>query len=211
MLQRISMNSAQATYPSALTRTAFREAVFTRDRHHCVVCQHPAIDAHHLLERRLWNDGGYHLANGVSLCAEHHLEAEMTTLSVEDLRCAAGITQVLVPDQLEASECYDKWGNPKLANGQRLRGPLFEDESVQKILSAGAVLHLFTHWVKYPRTMHMPWSESVSDDDRTLRSVDGFIGRRVIVTEKPDGENTTFYRNKIHARSLESKAHPSRT
>lgn len=37
-----------------------------------------------------------------------------------------------------------------------------------------------------------------------------FIGREVVVTEKMDGENTTMYRDHYHARSLDSRHHPSR-
>jgi hypothetical protein len=40
--------------------------------------------------------------------------------------------------------------------------------------------------------------------------MDGFIGERVVVTEKLDGENTTMYRDHVHARSLDSRHHPSR-
>ncbi|MFD0631847.1 RNA ligase family protein [Catenulispora yoronensis] len=39
----------------------------------------------------------------------------------------------------------------------------------------------------------------------------GLVGRRVVVTEKMDGENTTLYRDGLHARSLDSAHHPSRT
>ena len=42
-----------------LTRDEFREAVFARDKHQCVVCAAPAIDAHHVVERKLWIDDGY--------------------------------------------------------------------------------------------------------------------------------------------------------
>lgn len=66
-------------------------------------------------------------------------------------------------------------------------------------------------YLKYPRTLHLPWSPGVSDDDRVLQSVDQFEGREVVVLEKMDGENTTLYRDHIHARSLESVHHPSRT
>jgi len=48
-------------------RDQFREAVLSRDRHMCVVCGQPARDAHHIMERRLFPDGGYHLDNGASL------------------------------------------------------------------------------------------------------------------------------------------------
>lgn len=64
--------------------------------------------------------------------------------------------------------------------------------------------------IKYPKTMHLPWSRSYTNDDKILRNTDHFIGREVVVTEKMDGENTTMYNNGIHARSLDSKDHPSR-
>lgn len=194
--------------PELLTRDAFRAAVFARDQHLCVLCGDPAVDAHHILERRLWSDGGYYVINGASVCAYHHLHCEATYISVEDVRAAAGITQVLVPDHLYPDQPYDKWGNPVLPNGQRLRGELFFDGSVQKILAGS--LHLFTHWVKYPRTFHLPWSEDVRDDDRVMESLDGFLGKRIIVTEKMDGENTTLYADYIHARSVDGRSHESR-
>ncbi|UHA73429.1 RNA ligase family protein [Paenibacillus sp. 481] len=64
--------------------------------------------------------------------------------------------------------------------------------------------------IKYPKTMHLPWSRSYTDDDKVLRNTAHFAGREVIITEKMDGENTTMYPDCIHARSLDSKDHPSR-
>lgn len=63
---------------------------------------------------------------------------------------------------------------------------------------------------KYPRTLHLPWSEGASDDDKVLTAVDHFVGKRIIITEKMDGENTSMYKDHYHARSLDSKNHPSR-
>lgn len=67
---------------------------------------------------------------------------------------------------------------------------------------------------KYPRTFHLPWTEAATSDDKTLSVEDVaqmFEGRRVIETEKVDGENTTIYSDgKCHARSLDSGYHPSR-
>lgn len=66
--------------------------------------------------------------------------------------------------------------------------------------------------VKYPRTPHLPWSPGATSDDVYLADVKvAFEGKRVIVTEKMDGENTTMYPEHIHARSLDSGHHPSRT
>lgn len=193
-----------------LTRVEFREAVFARDRHTCVFCAAPAADAHHIIERRLWPDGGYYLANGASVCNEHHLLCEQTLISVESVREACGIRSVLVPPHLYADQVYDKWGNPVLANGQRVRGELFFDESVRKVLGQGGVLEMFSNWVKYPRTHHLPWSDGITDDDRIIESLSSLEGQRVIVTEKMDGENTTLYRDYTHARSVDGRSHPSR-
>lgn len=193
-----------------LTRDAFREGVFERDKHKCVFCDLPAQDAHHILERRLWPDGGYYLENGASVCSEHHLACERTDISVEEVREACGIKKKVIPPHLYDDHIYDKWGNIVLPNGRRLRGELFNDESVQKILREGGVFHLFTNHVKYPRTYHLPWSEGLHDDDRMMPNVGNFVGREVVVTEKMDGENTTMYCDHIHARSIDSGPHPSR-
>lgn len=184
-------------------RDAFRNAVFARDRNLCLICGAPGQDAHHILERRLWPDGGYHLDNGATLCGECHIRAEQTVLSCEAIREAAGIERVVLPSHLYPDERYDKWGNTILASGLRLRGELFDDESVQKILAP--VLSQFTKYVKYPRTWHLPWSPGTTSDDRVLPSTDLFAGRRVVVTVKMDGENTTMYSDSMHARSLDSR------
>jgi len=193
-----------------MTRNEFRNAVFERDNYQCVVCGVLAQDAHHLMERRLWGDGGYHLDNGVSLCSAHHVQAEQTVLTVEELREAAGITTVVLPDHLYREHTYDKWGNLLLPDGRRMHGELFEDESVQKILTAGGVLDQFTSYVKYPRTYHLPWSLGRTRDDRALRDTFCFEGKEVVVTVKMDGENTTMYPDFLHARSCDSRNHPSR-
>jgi len=65
--------------------------------------------------------------------------------------------------------------------------------------------------IKYPRTSHLPWSLGATRDDRMLSSVDIFIGKDVVVTEKMDGENSSCYADGYtHARSMDSNNHPSR-
>jgi hypothetical protein len=194
-----------------LTRDEFSTAVFARDRHACVWCSAPAADAHHLIERKLWPDGGYYLQNGASLCEGCHLQAESTEISCDDLRRRCGITTPLLPDHLSPDEIYDKWGNALLPNGLRLRGELFDDEGVQKVLAP--VIHLFTSRVRYPRTFHLPWSPGATNDDRVLDPAEleaAFAGTEVIITEKVDGECTTMYRDYLHARSVDYAPHPSR-
>lgn len=63
----------------------------------------------------------------------------------------------------------------------------------------------------YPRTPHLPWSPGVSADDVRIADLGRLRGREVVVTEKLDGENTTLYADGVHARSLDSAHHPSRS
>ena len=65
--------------------------------------------------------------------------------------------------------------------------------------------------VKYPRTLHLPWSPGKSRDDLVLTSTSHFEGQHIVVTEKRDGENTTIYPFAVHARSLDSAYHPSQS
>lgn len=64
--------------------------------------------------------------------------------------------------------------------------------------------------VHYPRTPHLPWSPGAAADDIRTADLSGLTGREVVVTEKLDGENTTVYRDGLHARSLDSAHHPAR-
>lgn len=64
--------------------------------------------------------------------------------------------------------------------------------------------------VKYPRTFHLPFSPGCTSDDKRLITDAIFYGKEVLITEKMDGENTSMYCDKVHARSLESRPHPSR-
>lgn len=204
-----------------LSRDVFRESVFARDGHACVICgrtrdPETRLDAHHIIERRLFTNGGYYLSNGATLCDRGpsgrdgcHLKAEQTLLSVEDIRHAAGISTPVLPAELYPDHVYDKWGNAILSDGTRTKGPLLEDESVRKVLEP--VAHLFRGWVKYPRTWHLPWSAGVTDDDKVLRDLSHFEGQEVVVTRKMDGENTSLYSDGyLHARSVDGRSHPSR-
>lgn len=195
-----------------LTRDEFREQVFHRDNYKCVICGADGKDAHHIIERRLWDDGGYYLENGATLCEEHHLLAEKTLLSCEEIRRAAGIAFIMLPPYFYRDKKYDKWGNEILSSGFRVKGELFFDESVQKVLAD--VMSKFTPYVKFPKIKHLPWSEGINRDDRVFSKEDldkWFRGKEIVITEKLDGENTSIYQNCVHARSLDSKDHWSRS
>lgn len=203
-------------------RDEFRKGVFDRDKYSCIICGEKAIfdkqsnvinlSAHHILERRLFKPfgEGYFIDNGATLCERHHIEAEQTVLSCDKIRELAGIKTIVLPQHLYEDVEYDKWGNEILRNGTRLKGDLFQDESVQKVLCGGNVLSLFTNRVKYARTFHLPWSPGMNRDDRMMENTEIFEGQQVMICEKLDGENTTWYRDFLHARSLDSDSHPSR-
>lgn len=194
-----------------LTRTEFRTRAQERDRHRCVWCGASGIplDAHHIIERRLFPDGGYYLENGATLCDPAcHTLAEQTLISCDQIRERCGITKVVLPPHLETSETYDKWGNVILADGSRSPGELFWDENVQKILQP--VLHLFKTRVKHPRTYHLPWSPGATSDDKFIEDTEAFHGKRVVVLVKMDGENDSIYGDDgyVHARSVEPISTP---
>lgn len=133
-----------------LTREAFKTHVFNRDKHTCVFCNKPAVDAHHIIDRKLWTDGGYYLENGASVCEHHHMECELTHISVPEVWKACGIQQPAIPPQLPECHEYDKWGNPCLDTQRRLKGAHFYDENVQKILLQAKKLHLFDTGIVLP-------------------------------------------------------------
>ena len=194
-----------------LTRDEFRRFVFERDSYKCVICSRTDnLAAHHIIERRLWPDFGFYIQNGATLCPEHHIEAEQTVLTCEEIREAAGITEIILPYHFYKENRIDKWGDIILPDGRCLKGELFFDESVQKILKSGGVLKDFCEYIKYPRTMHLSFSSKVTDDDRILENEEYFKEKRVIVTEKLDGENSSCYKNYMHARSIDGTNHFSR-
>jgi hypothetical protein len=206
--------------PLLLTRAAFRQAVFARDEGLCVICKAagqdvPGQDAHHILDRRLWKSpdeqGGYFVDNGATVCGPCHLRCESTEISVESVRRAAGIVQAVLPGHLYTDLDYDKWGNPILDDGRRLRGELADDESVRKVLATCPERIEWVDRIKYPRTWHLPWSPGATKDDRMLRDVEHFDFEEVVVTAKMDGENSSLYQTGLHARSLDYSPHESRT
>jgi hypothetical protein len=164
-----------------LSRDTFRHEVFNRDKHLCVICKAVGKDAHHIIDRKLWPDGGYYLENGATVCEACHILAEQTVITCEEIREAAGIKDVLLPVSFDIKLDYDKWG-----------------KVMQKRY-------------KYPKTLHLPWSLHATSDDKmhmwqTIYAWD----HEVIVTEKRDGENSTLYNDYYHARSIDSNHHASR-
>jgi len=64
--------------------------------------------------------------------------------------------------------------------------------------------------LKYPRSWHLPYSEGTTNDDKKLKTDSHFVGKNVLITEKLDGESCSMTFDRIWARSVDSKDHPSR-
>lgn len=65
---------------------------------------------------------------------------------------------------------------------------------------------------KYPRTYHLPFSPGITSDDKIISDMSEFEGKEIVITTKMDGENTSIYMDGyVHARSLDSSNHVSRS
>lgn len=159
-----------------LTRDEFREKCLKRDSFVCIICKIKADSVHHIIDRKLFDDGGYYISNGASLCAEHHLEAENCEISVEELRQAAGITEIILPEGFDKNLVYDKWGQEV-------------DESIRSR--------------KWGRTYHFPWSPGAKNDDRINFNYWKDIQKikNLVITSKLDGENNCLTKYGVFARS----------
>jgi len=146
-----------------LSRKDFERLVFERDGGTCIFCDKKAVDAHHIVERKLFppDSGGYFLDNGASVCAHHHMQVEMTTISCGKVRRAAGIARAALPpgDHFDPGQVYDKWGNtiyvPDDVTGNdeeedaestyaRRPGQMFHLANVQKSLKSGDRMWCFS-------------------------------------------------------------------
>ena len=112
-----------------LTRDEFRTQVFARDDGRCVICKKLGTAAHHIIERKLWSDGGYYIDNGATLCDPHHIDAENGILNCEDIRKAAKITNFCSPSNLDPDKTYNKWGQQifKYPRTQHIEGSKLSD------------------------------------------------------------------------------------
>jgi hypothetical protein len=163
-------------------REVFRSTVFPRDDNECLVpfCTRDAADAHHIIERELWQDGGYISNNGASVCSTHHRLAENhpadqrwdAPIPPQAFWRWAEITSPPTPTQL--SENITKWG-------ERLARP---PETQYKRDN-----------IKYPPTPHLPFSHSRDNHDDDIVSTKPLTEIPLVVTVKMDGGNAMLVRD----------------
>ena len=115
---------------------------FPNARKGCLFCTQPMCDAHHILDRALFSDGGYDLSNLAGVCAEHHWQCEITVLSVQEVLDAANIPNrlSLVHHGISDTQLVDKWGNLIFPSGMRTWGPMEQHQGMRKALAAGGFL-----------------------------------------------------------------------
>lgn len=171
---------------SLLTREQFKEAVFKRDKGICIVpgCGKPGQDAHHIIERALWKEsselGGYLIDNGATLCGEHHIHAEKNFFPPHACRMWAGITNRILPKQLDPTKAYDKWG-------VELKQPTRDK-------------------IKYPSTAYLPFSPEPTNP---IANMEQFVGQPLIITIKMDGSNCCISGDGVAARNGTDAPHKS--
>lgn len=54
---------------------------------------------------------------------------------------------------------------------------------------------------KYNRTLHLPWSEGATSDDKISKDVESLLHKEIVITEKVDGSNTSIEAGGCFARS----------
>ncbi len=54
---------------------------------------------------------------------------------------------------------------------------------------------------KYNRTYHLPWSKGATNDDKIATDIDNLINKKIIISEKMDGSNTSLEYSGCFART----------
>ena len=129
-----------------LIREVWRASVFGRDHNRCVMCNNPAVDVHHIIDRSAFEDGGYDINNGVSLCERHHLEAEQGSITPAQLRLKAKSRTLVLPAGRDPAKEYDKWcrvikSNTDFPTSITLSRQLTEDEICELTDNGRSNLH----------------------------------------------------------------------
>lgn len=171
-------------------RHKFRENCFKRDNNECVVpwCDSEAVDAHHIIERREWSNGGYFAKNGASVCSKHHKYAEKNMIPPQAFWMWLGIDNPITPDGYDVN--INKWGDT-------FETPPWEEHR---------------KYIKYPSSHHLPFSNMGDKNDTYIKSVERFLEKPLVITEKIDGSNASLVKDKedpVRARNGSHAKHES--
>lgn len=155
-------------------RSEFRQQVFQRDNHTCLVpsCDEDAVDAHHIMERSLWSDGGYIPENGASVCETHHKLAETNVIPPQAFYRWIDVEDPPLPDGV--SYHSNKWG-------EEFEKPPWKE---------------YREDIKYPSSRHLPWSHEQDRDDTSHQTLDWAAEIPLVATVKMDGGNCMIVKDK---------------
>jgi hypothetical protein len=146
---RSAMNRRpQDDLTALLSRERFHALCMARSNGRCVLCTQPAVDAHHIFDRKLFPDGGYRLANAAAVCPGCHWDAERGAVLPTSILLACSVDEPLLPPWAQGCGLFgpegaaklDKWGNLLREDGSMAPGPLFNDDGCRKALAAGGWL-----------------------------------------------------------------------
>lgn len=174
-----------------MTRQEFRADCLDRDNGQCVVpwCPSEATEVHHILERSLWDDGGYVPDNGASVCNDHHQYAETNDIPPQAFWRWVEVEHPMLPASVP-NDHVDKWG-------EEFETPPWTDLRGE---------------IKYPSTGHLPFSPEWDDTRADFREVTPFVGVPLVVTVKMDGGNAMLVKddeNPVRARNGKYADHQS--
>lgn len=173
-----------------MSRQDFREACVERDGGECLVpsCDRDVTaspdgpgEVHHIIERKLWHDGGYIPDNGACVCNPHHRLAEENVIPPQAFWRWADVQDPPLPKSLEHTY-VDKWGD-------EVASPAWKEHR---------------DYIKYPSTRHLPFSHEREADDTAHQDVDVFLDVPLVATIKMDGGNCMLVsddENPIRARN----------
>jgi len=138
-----------------LTRDEFRNICLERDKHECRVCgEVHDLSVHHILERKLWEDGGYYEHNGVTLCPKCHLLAEGCFIMPHELWSLLGyeVDDDVYPEGFELNIDYDKWGQEVVYFGKDKSFIVIPNEFEEKFckatrLAGGMIREVNPEWL----------------------------------------------------------------
>lgn len=172
-----------------MNRKKFREDCVKRDNNTCIVpsCNSRVDDEkdgegdiHHIIERKLWPNGGYIKENGVSICNYHHRLAEKNVIPPQAFWKWIKVSKPPLPDDIPYNS--NKWG-------EQLKAPPWKEHRDN---------------IKYPSTRHLPWSHKQDRDDTNHPNLENFIGYDLVASIKMDGSNCMIVKdseNPVRARN----------
>lgn len=181
-----------------MTRDEFRTTCVQRDGGECLVpwCSKTVTtdpegpgEVHHIIERELWENGGYVPDNGACVCNEHHRFAEENYIPPQAFWMWLDIERPIIPDQYDTID-IDKWG-------EKMDVPPWKEHRSK---------------IKYPSTGHLPFSPEWDGTRVDWGTIDEFLDVPLVITTKMDGGNAMLVKDEadpVRARNGKFAKHQS--